>query len=154
MHGTLRISEYKMVSYFIFIPTYSKPNSSYNSNRMLLLDAERKSILGEDEEAESLYTRSIRSARDHKFVHEEGIASELGGAFLYSRGHTAKSYSFYMHSVKCFRKWGAEAVAKRVEATMQSKFGMDFAQFGSVNDSNGLVFTASDEVQSRKREAM
>ena len=30
-----------------------------------------------------------------------------------------------MHSIKCFNEWGALAVAKRVESSLQSRFGSE-----------------------------
>ena len=45
---------------------YSKWNFE---SKVLLLKAESVSALGEDEKAEALYTRSIKSAHKHKFTH-------------------------------------------------------------------------------------
>lgn len=39
-------------------------------NKMFLLQAEKMSILGSPDEAELLYSRAIRSAKEHKFIHE------------------------------------------------------------------------------------
>jgi len=74
-------------------------------NKMLILEAERAAILGKDHEAESWYIRSIRSAKEHRFIHEQGIASELAGMFFYERG-------LHQKASHCYNEWGALAVSK------------------------------------------
>ena len=81
--------------------------------------------LGNYDAARPLYISSIRSAREHRFVHEEAIASELAGDLFYEQGSHLELYALYMHSIKCFNEWGALAVAKRVESSLQSRFGSE-----------------------------
>lgn len=94
-------------------------------NKMLLLEAETMSLSGEFDRAGPLYDSAIQSARDHNFIHEEAIASELAGTFYYERGLRQKSYSCLMHSVKCYEKWGADAIARRVKSYIQGNFCTD-----------------------------
>jgi hypothetical protein len=102
-------------------------HSTWNwKNKMLLLDAESMRTMGEIDKAGPLYDDAIRSAREHKFIHEEAIASELAGTFYYERGLHQKSYSCFVHSLNCYKKWGAHAVARRVETDIQDYFGNDF----------------------------
>ena len=99
-------------------------HSSWNwENKMLLLDAEHMFTIGEHDKAEPLYRCAIRSSREHKFVHEEAIASEHAGTFYYERGLHQTSYSCFVHSMKCFEKWGAYAVATRVGNVIKGYFG-------------------------------
>ncbi|KAL7538621.1 hypothetical protein ACHAXR_008700 [Thalassiosira sp. AJA248-18] len=120
-------------------------------NKMLLLKAEQMSVLGRFDEAESLYTSSIRSAIDHEFIHEQGIASELAGLFFHERGLVAKSYSFLMHSIECYNKWGAFAVAKRVESHIQSQFRSDLMELGPVDDSLQSLFASKEEPPKKRQ---
>ena len=107
-------------------------------NKVLLLVGLEMHTLGNYDEAEPLYISSIRSAREHKFIHEEAIASELTGDLFYKRGSHLESYALYMHSIKCFSEWGALAVATRVESSLQSMFGsenmMDLGKTVNVDD--------------------
>lgn len=49
-------------------------------NKRLILAAEMATPVHRDyNEAEILYIKAVKSAKDHKFVHEEAIASELAG---------------------------------------------------------------------------
>ena len=55
-------------------------HSSRNwENKVLLLEAMKMHTLGNFDAAGPLYASSIRSAREHKLIHEEAIASELAG---------------------------------------------------------------------------
>ena len=48
---------------------------------VMLLEAESMFTNGDFDRAGPLYDSAIRSAREHKFIHEEAIASELAGTF-------------------------------------------------------------------------
>ena len=103
--------------------------SSWNwEDKLLLLEAENMHTMVEFEKASSLYDSAIRSAHEHKFVHGEAIASELAGAFYHKLGLHQKSYSYYVHSAKCYEKWGAHAVARRVDSFMRDNFPSDIGQ--------------------------
>ena len=94
-------------------------------NKVMLLEAESLFTNGDFDRAGSLYDSAIRSAREHKFIHEEAIASELAGNFYYARGFREQSYSYLVHSINRYRIWGAHAVAKRVEAHVGEYFEID-----------------------------
>ena len=97
-------------------------HSTWNwENKVLLLEA-MEMHMGNYDAAEPLYASSIRSAREHKFIHEEAIASELAGDLFYERGSHLESYALYMHSIRCYIEWGALAVAMRVQSSVESKF--------------------------------
>ena len=101
-------------------------HSSWNwENKMLLLEAEMLYTTGEFDRAGPLFDSAMRSAREYKFIHEEAIASELAGTFCYERGLRQKSYACLLHSVACYDKWGANAVARRVEAIIHESFRHD-----------------------------
>ena len=46
-------------------------------NKVLLLQAEYYFAKGEYEEANTCYEKSIESAKEHKFIHEEALGNEL-----------------------------------------------------------------------------
>ena len=102
--------------------------SAWNfENKTLLLEAEKMSLLGNFEgggstnfeQASELYTQAIRSSRQHKFLHEEAISCELAGLFYHDRNANKKAFEYLTQAVRCYRQWGAEAVAKRVESFIQ-----------------------------------
>ena len=127
-------------------------HSSWNwENKVQLLEAMEMHALGNLDEAEPLYTSSIRSAKEHKFIHEEAVASELTGDCLFERGLLSDAYALYKHSIKCFEEWGADAVAKRVDTDMQSKFGADISHLEAVDVSDILGSASSLDPQSTQK---
>lgn len=91
-------------------------------NKMLLLKAEKMHCLGEAESAALLYKQSIKSAQDHKFIHEEGISHELCAHFHLERGQRSEALASFNSSVECYMNWGALAVARRLEDFVRSTF--------------------------------
>ncbi|KAL7490512.1 hypothetical protein ACHAWT_000082 [Skeletonema menzelii] len=83
-------------------------------NKLLLLEAESHACEGELEMAKSKFRASIDSAKRHRFVHEEGLASELLGAFLEENGNVDEAKEHYAYARLCYQKWGAFALADRL----------------------------------------
>ena len=121
-------------------------------NKVLLLEAESMFANGEIDSAGRFYNSAIRSAREHKFVHEEAIASELAGMFYFEIGLQQKSYSYLVHSVDCYKKWGAHAVAKRVENVIKSDFGRDVELLELNADTSLEHLFASSQESKKKRQ--
>ena len=120
-------------------------------NKMLLLEAESMLTMGDIDKAEPLYDSAIRSAHDHKFIHEEAIASELAGMFYYERGLRHKSYSCLLHSVDCYEKWGAHAVVRRVKNFIGGIFSPNIDQLISNADTSLGHLSASHREYQKKR---
>ena len=133
--------------------TYLWPLCGINfwSPKVQLLEALNSHTIGNLEEAGRLYIDSINSAREHKFIHEEAVASELTGDCLFELGRQSEAYTLYKHSIKCFEEWGANAVAKRVETDMQSKFGADVSHLEAVDVSDILSTSSLDPQSTQKR---
>lgn len=128
-------------------------HSSWNwQNKVLLLEALNNHTIGNLEEAGQLYISSIQSAREHRFMHEEAVASELTAEYLFEMGRQSEAYELYKHSIKCFEEWGAQAVVKRVKADVQSKFGTDASHLEATNiDSILGILTNQQTAQSQKK---
>jgi len=127
--------------------------SSWNwENKVQLLEAMEMHTMGNLDAAGPLYTSSIRSAHEHKFIHEEAVASELAGEYMYEQGNHSDAYALFMHSIKCFKEWGADAVAKRVEMSVQTKFGTNISHLRAVNVSDAMARILSfDQQQQQKK---
>jgi len=130
---------------------WSKRSKWNFENKYLLLEAEMKHLSGFHQEASTLYEDAIRSANEHKFIHEEAIASEIAATFFHDRGLNQKSYSFFVHSVNCYKKWGALAIAKRVENIIQGTFGSESVQLGPIDGVVASVL-APKKGSSKKRQ--
>jgi hypothetical protein len=120
-------------------------------NKALLLAAEKLYTDGDFDSAASTYDKAICSANEHRFVHEEAIASELAGDFYYKRNLEEKSMSFFKHSLKCYLKWGATAVAQRLHSNLEDKFGLDEAQNMPNSNLMEAISSSKEHGLSRKR---
>ena len=119
---------------------------------MLLLEAEKMHTAGDFVSAASFYQKSIRSARENKFIHEEAIASELAGLFYLDRGLREKSLHLFLHSIWSYKTWGALAIAKRVETFIVGKFGSVVMQVVPSQDTFDCLFECSGEDVHKKRQ--
>jgi tetratricopeptide (TPR) repeat protein len=132
-----------------FMRKWSECNKWNFENKYLLLEGEMMHSSGYYEQASQFYERSIISARTHKFVHEEAIACEVAANFYYKRGIHQKAYSFFAHSIVCYKKWGALAIASRVEQDVRTKFGSAIMQILPVGDILETILAPEEESTKR-----
>jgi len=126
-------------------------HSSWNwKNKTLLLEAERMYTL-RDEGAALFYEKAIQSAREQKFTHEEGIASELAGMFYHEKGLHQKSSQLLLHSARSYEKWGALAVARRVKGFIEKQYGLDVSQMLGDDDALECIFEPSESVSNKRQ---
>ena len=105
---------------------YWSEHSPWNwESKMLLIEAEKMNTMGNFDQGSRFYERALRSAREHKFINDEAIASELSGTFFCERGLSVAAEALLLHSVHCYKTWGALAVARRVETYIANKYGTD-----------------------------
>ena len=87
-------------------------HSTWNfENKLFLLRAEIHYTKGEANEAAKCYEASIKSAKNHKFIHEEAVACELAGYFFKEQGDEIKSKTMFKQARDAYTKWGATAKA-------------------------------------------
>ncbi|KAL7530190.1 hypothetical protein ACHAXR_003358 [Thalassiosira sp. AJA248-18] len=83
-------------------------NNPWNfENMSKLLKAELHYLDGQLESAEDAYKASIKSARDHKFIHEEALAHELYGIFCIETRLIDKGFEHLRIAVDKYKTWGA-----------------------------------------------
>ncbi len=80
-----------------------------------LVAAELARIEDRELDAERLYERAIRSARESGFVQNEGIANELAGRFYLERGLETAGHAHLRNARACFALWGADGKVKQLE---------------------------------------
>lgn len=76
-------------------------------NRYAMVLAECARIEGRDLDAMRFYEEAIRSARNHGFVQNEGIAHELAARFYRERGFDTISHVYLRNARACYLRWGA-----------------------------------------------
>merc|ERR1712087_834589 len=94
-------------------------NSDWNFiNKLFLLQAEHYFFMNDEDKAIEKYEQSIQAARDHHFIHEEGLAFERAAQFHlhYSRNH--KALVCLNQSKRCYKTWGADGLVNYIESIM------------------------------------
>ncbi|MBV9998893.1 MAG: AAA family ATPase [Verrucomicrobia bacterium] len=84
-------------------------------DKYALVAAEVARLDGRLFEAERLYERAIRSARENGFTQNEGIANELAGRFYLRRGSGATGHDHLRDARACYFRWGARGKVKRLD---------------------------------------
>ncbi|KAL7538263.1 hypothetical protein ACHAXR_008846 [Thalassiosira sp. AJA248-18] len=83
-------------------------NNPWNfENKSILLKAELLYLDGQLESAKDAYMASIKSARDHKFIHEEALAHELYGIFCIENRMVDEGFENLHIAVDKYKTWGA-----------------------------------------------
>ena len=91
-------------------------SSEWNfTNKLFLLEAEFYFLRGVDEQAMDCYKASIKSAREHRFVHEEGLANAAAAKCCLHYGKKKKAMIYYAQAKDCYGRWGANALVSRIE---------------------------------------
>ncbi|WP_338053872.1 trifunctional serine/threonine-protein kinase/ATP-binding protein/sensor histidine kinase [Tardiphaga robiniae] len=85
-------------------------------NRAALVGAEIARIEGRDLDAIRLYEQAIRSAREHGFVQNEGVAYEVAARFYSARGSETSANAHLREARECYLRWGADGKVRQLEA--------------------------------------
>ena len=80
-----------------------------------LVSAEIARIEGRHLDAERLYEQSIRLAREHGFIQNEGMAGELAARFYTARGLTTIAQAYLRNARYCYLRWGADGKVRQLE---------------------------------------
>jgi len=85
------------------------------SNKLYLLEAEKYFVEDEKERAVACFNASIKAAREHRFVHEEGLAEEKYATYLLSKSNYEEAMRAFMNAKRCYERWGAHILVMRME---------------------------------------
>jgi PAS domain S-box-containing protein len=80
-----------------------------------LVLAEISRIEGRALDAMDLYEQAIRSAREHGFVQNEGLAHELAARFYAARGFETIAHAYLRNARHCYMRWGAFGKVRQLE---------------------------------------
>jgi PAS domain S-box-containing protein len=91
----------------IYPPTFADKHA--------LVAAEIARLEGRDADAMRLYEQAIRSARDHGFVQNEGLAHEVAARFFTARGFDTIAHGCLREARHCYLRWGASGKVRQLE---------------------------------------
>ncbi|HMJ17405.1 MAG TPA: PAS domain S-box protein, partial [Gemmatimonadaceae bacterium] len=84
-------------------------------DKCALVSAEIARLEGRDAEAMRLYEQAIRSARDHGFAQNEGLAHEVAARFYAARGVDTIAHAYLREARRCYLRWGAFGKVRQLE---------------------------------------
>ena len=84
------------------------------SNKMHLLEAEHYFLQGNALAIEK-YKASIEAARNHRFIHEEGLAHTKFGYYHLATGSNIEAKKCFQQADACYKRWGAHSLPKKLE---------------------------------------
>jgi PAS domain S-box-containing protein len=108
-----------IVAHYTHIEAWAKQCPENFENRAALVGAEIARIEGRELEAQRLYEQAIRSAREHGFVQNEGIANELAAKFYFARGYETCANAYLRNARYCYLRWGALGKVRQLDQRHQ-----------------------------------
>jgi predicted ATPase/signal transduction histidine kinase len=91
-------------------------NSPENfENRAALVAAEIARIEGRALDAQNLYEKAIRSAREHGFIQNEAVAHEVAARFYSARGFETIANAYLRNARYCYLRWGAVGKVEQLD---------------------------------------
>ena len=84
-------------------------------NRAALVSAEAARLEGRDLDATRFYEEAIRSAREHRFIQNEGLANELAARFYATRDFETIANTYLRNARYCYLRWGADAKVRQLD---------------------------------------
>jgi tetratricopeptide (TPR) repeat protein len=106
------------------IQTWKDQGSTWNfEHKLYLIEAEESYSNGDFERAKLLYENAIKSAKQHKFIHEEALAYELGANFYLAMNNKSMAMSFFTKAHEKYTQWQAFAKVKALSELFQETFG-------------------------------
>jgi PAS domain S-box-containing protein len=80
-----------------------------------LVSAEIARLEGRDADSMRLYEQAIRSARDHGFVQNEGLAHEAAARFFTAHGFDTIAHACLREARRCYLRWGAFGKVRQLQ---------------------------------------
>ena len=85
------------------------------ADKHALVSAEIARLEGRDADAMRLYEQAIRSAREHGFVQNEGVAYEVAARFYAARGVESIADAYIRNAKDCYLRWGADGKVRQLD---------------------------------------
>jgi predicted ATPase/signal transduction histidine kinase len=84
-------------------------------DKYALVSAEIARLEGRDADAMRLYDQAIRSAREHGFVQNEGLAHEVAARYFTARCFDTVAHACLREARRCYLRWGAFGKVRQLE---------------------------------------
>ncbi|MDJ0583058.1 AAA family ATPase [Crocosphaera sp.] len=104
-----------------------------------LVEAEKARVFGKNLEAQELYEKAIKGAKQYEFLHEEALAYERASEFYFALGREEIGKLYLKNAYHCYIRWGAKAKVKQLE----KEYPQYLLGVTNQNKSKGLSTTIS-----------
>jgi predicted ATPase/GAF domain-containing protein len=94
---------------------WAEINPSTFADKLALVSAEIARLERRDTDAMRLYEQAIRSAREHGFVQNEGLAHEVAARFYATRGFETFAAAYLREARYCYLRWGADGKVQQLD---------------------------------------
>ncbi len=94
---------------------WAENNPATFGDKHALVSGEIARLEGRDAEAMRLYEQAIKSAREHGFVQNEGLAHEVAAGFYAARGVDRIAHSCLRNARDCYLRWGALGKVRQLD---------------------------------------
>ncbi len=91
-------------------------------NKLELLEAEKHGLDARHSQAVTLYDAAIASAKNSKFIHEQGLANEKAGFYYKKIRDFQNALGYFQQALACYEKWGSRV---KVEAIQREIDGLN-----------------------------
>ncbi|MDZ7958594.1 MAG: AAA family ATPase [Aulosira sp. DedQUE10] len=108
-----------------------------------LVEAEKARVLEQDVKAIALYDRAINGAREHGYIQEEALASELAAEFYFACGREKVANIYLNDAYYGYGRWGAKAKVKDLETRYPQLFRISKRETVSTNVTR--IINSTDE---------
>ncbi|WP_445630176.1 AAA family ATPase [Nostoc sp. DSM 114167] len=98
-----------------------------------LVEAEKARVLQQDAKAIAFYDRAITGAREHGYIQEEALASELAAEFYFACGREKVANTYLNDAYYGYGCWGAKAKVKDLEKRYPQLFRISKRETVSTN---------------------
>jgi len=121
-------------------------------HKLHLLEAEEAFSCMDVESAKSAYQNAISSAREHHFINDEALASELAGYFFLEIGERNEALQYFLLAHERYHEWGAIAKSSALFEFVQETLGATSTTPDIVAGSSSCVYDHGEDKNRRKRE--
>src|SRR4029453_8045304 len=85
-------------------------------HKWYLVEAERARVLQQEGEARVAYDKAIELAYQHAYLQDVALANELAARFYHALGEDHVAGLYFREAAASYRKWGALAKVRQLEA--------------------------------------
>lgn len=87
-----------------------------------VLEAEDQYCQNNFQNAQAMYANAIKTAQQHKFIHEEAICLELAANFNLAMGNHSIALDYFTQAHEKYIAWGAVSKVKALYAFIEDNF--------------------------------